>query len=321
MKKIVRLSLLGILLVSVAVFTACAKPKPKRFIANKVSMTGSAEALKRITVGGLEEKVLDLSPDGQWLLVEVYKGDCKKKRRRGRQPVEDNCYNHSIQKMKLNSGIKMLITPKSSSNRDAVWHPNQKSFIYITNRMGKYTVVRSMGISGGSGVRFISKQSLGNTSKPDITSDGKLIAFTAEGMLTLIKPDGTNITMLGNGYRPKFSPDDKKIAYIQYAGDYAHIYTMTKDALEITQLTSEKTRETQVIWSPDGKRLAFISNRVGGYRHLFIMNLEGSDVMQLTDGKFNVNSVVWGNNGYMYFSSDAGGNNDIWALKPKDSVE
>lgn len=45
------------------------------------------------------------------------------------------------------------------------------------------------------------------------------------------------------------------------------------------------------------------------------MDVNGQNVVQLTDGNLDVHSVDWGNDNYIYFTSSAGGNWDIWRLK------
>jgi len=298
-------------LATLVTFSGCVKHQKRTFTPTKiakpivlhnVSVTGSAEALKRLTVGGPHEKALSLSPDKKWLLIETYKVKSQ---------------NHIIQKMRLSNGLKMLLTPENSSSVDAVWNPNQKSFIFATNRMQHYSIVESMGANGGAGVRFITKSALGKADNPDISSDGKRVAFTVDGNIAIVNPNGMNLVMFGSGYRPKFSPNNKYILYTQKVGDYRHIYTMRTDGQEVIQLTSERAKEYAANWSPSGKKIAFVSNRVGNYKHIFIMDRDGSNVTQLTDGQFNITSLEWGNDGYIYFSADSGGNQDIWRLKPK----
>lgn len=307
--KLLNISVAVATLATMALFTGCDEsPRPEAPIYVKpkpvgmVSVTGSAEALKRLTVAGPHERVLSLSPDNQWLLLETYKHS------------KDN---RVVQKMRLSNGVKMLLTPDSSSNKHAVWHPNQKSFVFATNRMRNFSIVQSMGVSGGSGAKFITKSSLGDATYPDISSDGKQVVFSVDGMLSMIEPNGMNLIMFGAGYRPKFSPDNKHIVYAQKVGKYRHLYTMRTDGQEVVQLTSERVKDYGANWSPSGKKLAFVSNRVGKHRHLFVMDIDGSNITQMTNGSFNVNSIEWGGDGYIYFSSDAGGNEDVWRLKPK----
>jgi TolB protein len=45
-------------------------------------------------------------------------------------------------------------------------------------------------------------------------------------------------------------------------------------------------------WSPDGKRIAFVSNRGGTYE-IYVMNANGSGVMQVTRGPES-HRAAWG---------------------------
>ncbi len=86
--------------------------------------------------------------------------------------------------------------------------------------------------------------------------------------------------------------------------------------MKLSCVAIEDANNYSPAYSPSGKYIAFISNRIGYWNHLFIMTENGHDVTQITDGYFDVNSIVWGNDGYLYFSANAGGSLNIWRLKP-----
>ena len=60
------------------------------------------------------------------------------------------------------------------------------------------------------------------------------------------------------------------------------IYSMNADGTNQTRLTTEAAVERDPTWSPDGKKIAFSSNRDGDYE-IYTMNADGSGVLQLTD--------------------------------------
>ena len=67
-------------------------------------------------------------------------------------------------------------------------------------------------------------------------------------------------------------------------GDF-DIYVMNADGSRVTQLTHNTTGDVDPIWSPDGKRIAFSSDRVAGTCcEVFVMNADGTGVTQLTHG-------------------------------------
>ena len=46
------------------------------------------------------------------------------------------------------------------------------------------------------------------------------------------------------------------------------------------------------------------------------MSSNGSLVTQLTNGDFDVRNIAWSKRGDVYFSANAGGNWDVWSLRP-----
>ncbi len=75
----------------------------------------------------------------------------------------------------------------------------------------------------------------------------------------------------------KISPDGSKIAF-SYKGD---IYTVPYTGGEATRLTSETSYESLPVWSPDGKQIAFSSDR-NGSQDIYIMSAAGGAQKRLT---------------------------------------
>lgn len=70
---------------------------------------------------------------------------------------------------------------------------------------------------------------------------------------------------------PQISPQGDRIAFT-YKGD---IYTIPTEGGMATRLTSQPTYETRPIWSPDGRTIAFASDR-NGNMDIFTINADGS---------------------------------------------
>lgn len=73
------------------------------------------------------------------------------------------------------------------------------------------------------------------------------------------------------------SPDGKQIAFT-YKGD---IFTVPVDGGEARRLTASESYETSPKWSPDGKKIAFASDRHGNM-DIFIMDATGGTPLRLT---------------------------------------
>ena len=75
----------------------------------------------------------------------------------------------------------------------------------------------------------------------------------------------------------KISPDGSQIAFT-YKGD---IYTVPTSGGKAFRLTTQPSYESEPVWSPDGKKIAFASDREGG-NDIFIMDANGGDATRLT---------------------------------------
>jgi Tol biopolymer transport system component len=67
-------------------------------------------------------------------------------------------------------------------------------------------------------------------------------------------------------------------------------------ASPIRQLTSSTATNVRPAWSPDGKSIAFQSNRDGPY-HIYVMNTDGSNLRQLTSGENDDRHPAWSPDG------------------------
>ncbi len=84
------------------------------------------------------------------------------------------------------------------------------------------------------------------------------------------------------------SPDGSQIAFC-YKGD---IYKVSATGGRALQLTTHPGHDTRPVWSPDGKSIAFASDREGGF-DVFIMSSEGGIPKRLTTHAANGYPIVF----------------------------
>ncbi|HXI11443.1 MAG TPA: protein kinase [Thermoanaerobaculia bacterium] len=83
------------------------------------------------------------------------------------------------------------------------------------------------------------------------------------------------------------SPDRKLIAFMGAAPE-EDVYVVSADGTGLRQLTSDKARDRGMVWTPDGSRILFYSNRTGKYQAHSIRP-DGSGLQKLTDHQEGVN--------------------------------
>jgi dipeptidyl aminopeptidase/acylaminoacyl peptidase len=99
----------------------------------------------------------------------------------------------------------------------------------------------------------------------------------------------------------QFSPDGSRLAFVVSEppkGEHRprHIWLYDGQSGGIRQFTYSAKTESSPRWSPDGKQLAFLSNR-DEEQQIYIMRADGGESTALTKGKRSVQSFAWSPDG------------------------
>ena len=147
-------------------------------------------------------------------------------------------------------------------------------------------------------------------SRPTWSADGTRIAFLHRGAVYVVASDGSSLMQVVGPYldpgpyrdmdllqsplSPAISPDGSKVAYIQNSSDHCEanfdIYLSDVDGSNRQRLTDHDATDTNPVWSPDGTRIAFQSDRDSdgyelgrGHFALFTMKADGSEILKVSD--------------------------------------
>jgi dipeptidyl aminopeptidase/acylaminoacyl peptidase len=99
----------------------------------------------------------------------------------------------------------------------------------------------------------------------------------------------------------QFSPDGKLIAFVvqepvKDRNTFRHIWIYDRATHETRQWTASAKSESSPRWSPDGKTLAFLSDRDEG-EQIYLMPSAGGEAVKLTTTKSPVQSFKWSRRG------------------------
>jgi len=219
--------------------------------------------------------------------------------------------------------------------------PDGARIAFVSERNGVWEIYTMS--SDGSDVRQLTdNQSEGLSAEDDAgapswSPDGSRIAFVSccdwndSSEIYTMSLDGLDMRRLtdnqfSDGF-PAWSPDGSRVAFVsnRYGGaENYEIYTMSSDGSDVIRLTDNQSEEfgysIAPSWSPDGSRIAFISDRNGDWE-IYTMSSDGSDVRQLTDNPFSGDSFpAWSPDGSrIAFISDRNGGAEIYTMSSDGS--
>lgn len=225
----------------------------------------------------------------------------------------------AVIRMNIGSPARTLVTDEAASS--ASWFPDNRFFAYETGRTGPLRIVKSVAAGGGGGMTFLTSSTTGTGEENPHVGPGSSIAFNTsmrgDTIIATIDEGSSNVTVYGEGLRPRWSPDGTKLAYYWRDRGRWQLFLMNVDmGAQITQLTaSEEVNNHSPSWSPDGRFITYISDQ-DGESHLYVMRADGTGATQLTRGDSEESGPAWSSDGYIYFASDASGNFDIWRVRP-----
>ena len=178
----------------------------------------------------------------------------------------------------VKGGIPKQITPKGPSYLHG-WSPDGRTLAFCGSRNGEYDVY-TVPAAGGPETRLTDAKGLDDG--PEYSPDGKYIYFNSNRTGTMqiwrMKPDGSNQEAVTDGefndWFAHISPDGKQMVFLSFLKEevesgahppYKHVY------LRLMPVSGGKPKVIAYIyggqgtintpsWSPDGKRLAFVSN-------------------------------------------------------------
>ena len=246
--------------------------------------------------------------------------------------------------MDADGGNQQNLTNHPDNDVNPSWSPDGKRIAFVSDRDGHVIdgfptdEIYVMDADGGN------PQNLSNNDfddrDPVWSPDGKRIVFASDRLafdgkipqsleIYVMDADGGNQQRLTNNLTedqyPSWSPDGKRIVFSarrdghfenKFAITY-EIYVMDADGGNQQRLTENRKNDWVPSWSPDGKRIAFASDRKGDLQNfeIYVMDADGGNEQRLTENRQTDWYPSWSpDSERIAFASDRKGNYEIYVM-------
>jgi eukaryotic-like serine/threonine-protein kinase len=220
-------------------------------------------------------------------------------------------------------GPPVRVTEDKALDWDPVWSPDGRFLYFISDRDGNMNVWRvpideSTGKVRGA-FQPVTQGATGGARDLSVSADGNRLVYGSAVTRQNIQkysldPSGEKAVgepvWITRGSEvvvyPEPSPDGQWLAY-QLTGRQEDIVVARADGSARRQLTHDAARDRMPRWSPDGKKIAFYSDRSGSYE-IWTINPDGSGLKQITDAKTrSLLFPIWSPDGAKMFATETKG--------------
>ena len=252
--------------------------------------------------------------------------------------------NPEIYVMDEDGGNQRRLTNHPKNDLSPSWSPNGKRIVFISERDGHVDprgwTTYEIYVMDPDGMN---PQNLTNDPSddrdPSWSPDGRHIVFSSDRdndrdhniEIYMMNADGGNLQRLTNNLTededPAWSPDGKRIVFSARRDGHVEnkfgitdeIYVMDADGGNEQRLTENRNNDWDPVWSPDGKRIAFMSDRKGDFVNfdIYVMDADGGNLQNLTNRRGWDGSPSWSPDGNrIAFNSDREGprNYEIYVM-------
>lgn len=208
--------------------------------------------------------------------------------------------------------------------------------LYSSNRGGTFALQQVLTSAPGKPLAIATEK--GSAVQGRYSPDRTRVVFSgnANGTYELYTADldGSNLQRISSGGaagEPQWTPDGKQLIYSKSKnGEGSQIYLANADGTGEVQLTGKGERGPQLegsnlspVLSPDGKQVAFISNRDRNYE-LYVMDISGQNARRLTNSREREQFPQWTPTGELVYGAEgisSGASSEVFKLTPASGAK
>lgn len=183
------------------------------------------------------------------------------------------------------------VTRDRSITREPAWFPGTRTLYYTSYRGGNPDVYSHDLTSGERRViANFSGLNTGAAVSPNGNALALILSKAGSPDVYVGRPDGSGLQRLTTTREleatPTWSPDNQTLCFVSRVGGNSALYLLPSTGGSLTRLrTAGVFNATEPDWSPDGKWIAFTTQRGGGVFEICIVPAEGGSITTLVEGE------------------------------------
>jgi|GEM_PF-705076 len=192
-----------------------------------------------------------------------------------------------------------------------------------------------MHVNGGEPRKITSDATTFIQQTASISPDGSQIVYdkpsadnSTHDIYAISSLGGTARKLAERGISPLWNPDGERVGFIrtlqptsQSESRFMEFWSVGKDGADLRREFADSLFVTKggnyrfsFCWSPDGKSIAWIRSQSANSQLIIIHELSSGKELQVTKGNENIDAMVWTKDDRIIFSSNRGGNTNLWAI-------
>jgi dipeptidyl aminopeptidase/acylaminoacyl peptidase len=247
-----------------------------------------------------------VSPDGRWVAYVVRQDD-----------LEEDRQNNDVWMVPFSGGEAVRLTVSPKAEKGPRWSPDNRWLAFLSNREGDSPQVWLLDRRGGEATKLTDYE--GGVSDIAWSPDGKRL------VLAVTDPEpGAETDKKDEEKEEKPKPIVIRRLQFKQDDDYlderrVHLHLFEVESKKSVQLTSGPFDDSQPVWSPDGRWIAFTSNRstpdpdANDNSDIFVVAAEqGAQPRALTTWEGGDNSPAFSPDGKWIVYVAGGNPKDVW---------